>query len=120
MLDDNNSDKMYLKNFANLYKDLDLDRDGSITPFEVGSYFTRNEYIICRPIREEVLTYLKNKIEESFRPLYRFLDANKNKQITNEDDNVLFESLDTNKDKVTDKKELAAGTDELFTKMCVT
>ena len=72
---------------------MDRDQDSTTTILEVQAYFSANRYLICRPIRSEVIK--------------RQADVQKNLklQVSNGYD-TLFNKLNTHKDTILDEKDL--------------
>jgi len=47
------------REMVKFYKDMDIDNDGQASTLEIEVWFKRNEYIICRPWRKEIIEMLK-------------------------------------------------------------
>jgi hypothetical protein len=50
-----------------VFNAMDLDGDTHPTDVEIAAYLTRNQYLICRPLRDLVLTELDKKANKAFR-----------------------------------------------------
>ena len=77
---------------------MDLDNSFTINPVEISAWFTRNQYIICRPHRKLVLARLSLTQTKYLHPLFSLLDADSNGQINVKDVEPALIKLDRNKD----------------------
>lgn len=57
----NYEDREFLSNLNKMYILLDLDKSGKTSSLELASVFKRNEYILCRPFRNEILNNLEQQ-----------------------------------------------------------
>ena len=55
ILDTDGNKKLSMEEFKHFYGQMDLDKDTIVNRLEVGAWFKRNEYIICRPWRSQVI-----------------------------------------------------------------
>ena len=58
ILDLNNDGFLVLYEYKALFQLMDLDADRTLSPVEVGSWFKRNEYLICGQFREQSFSKL--------------------------------------------------------------
>lgn len=82
-----------ISNMSLIYDMLDLDKDGKVSKLETSAWLKRNEYIVCRPFRNEILAGLKQEYAKSFSLLIEFLDADRNGKINVRDVSSLFTVL---------------------------
>ena len=118
MLDTDLDGKMNLVEFTYFYRMMDFDKNGVVDKVEVVAWYKRNEYIICRPFRDDVVDDLKVKEKEELAPLFKFLDANNDIYVTAKDVPFAIKNLDTNEDGIVSHAEFKAKTDGIFTKYC--
>ena len=118
MLDSDLDGKMNLVEFQYFYRMMDFDKNGLVNKLEVVAWYKRNEYIICRPFRENVIDDLKVKEMEELAPLFKFLDANNDIYVSPKDVPYAISNLDTDKDGTVSHAEFKAKTDGIFTKYC--
>lgn len=97
---------------------MDLDNDIDVNKLEVAAWVRRNEYVICRPLRDKVLGDLQKQTLKTYHPLFIFLDADSNKVINKTDVSTLVRKLDTNNDFMISHKNFKDATDKMFAKIC--
>lgn len=88
---------------------MDLNKDVFLSIWEIGAWFTLNEYAICGPFKTEVLSRLDNDEMDSIRPFSEFIDL---------DNDVNIAKMDTNKDGILSKFELEVISGPLIKQMC--
>ena len=59
IIDVDGNGKLSAREMVKFYKDMDIDNDGQASTLEIEVWFKRNEYIICRPWRKEIIEMLK-------------------------------------------------------------
>lgn len=79
-----------------MYRLMDLNSDGTISPMEASAWFKRVEYMVCKDHRffVEDIAYVDSQV-----PFYDLLDADKNGEIDPFDVIVALEKIDMNEDK---------------------
>jgi len=80
--------------FEAAWNSMNLDNNPQVSSLEVAAYFTRNQYIVCRPLREKVLRALKQQERDMFKSLFYFLDADSNRKINTADVDVALRMWD--------------------------
>ena len=88
--DTDHDGKVQPTELARALQSMDLDGDGDPTNLEIAAYLTRNQYILCRPIRILVFRELDKLIKKKTMKLFKFLDADKDRKINDSDPQKLF------------------------------
>jgi Ca2+-binding EF-hand superfamily protein len=103
LLDTDQNGQLNYKEFLAFWRMMDLDNSFTINPVEISAWFTRNQYLICRPHRKIVLERLNIAEHKYLHPLFRFLDADSSLQIDAKDVIPALIRLDRNNDKKIDR-----------------
>ena len=109
ILDSNGDGFLDFKEYKQIYVQMDLNKDVFLSIWEIGAWFTLNEYAICGPFKTEVLSRLDNDEMDSIRPFSEFIDL---------DNDVNIAKMDTNKDGILSKFELEVISGPLIKQMC--
>ena len=72
------------QNIHQAVKNMDFDKDNKTIALEVAAYLTRNQYIVCRPIRDRILqsevqpiSVKKDSITQMLHNAFALLNPNK-------------------------------------------
>jgi len=97
---------------------MDLDKDTTVNRTEVAAWFKRNEYIICRPFRSQVIKKLKEIETIAASDIFKFFDANNDSRIDGGDVSQAIAKLDTNLDGVISHGELMPKVHKMVAPKC--
>ena len=100
ILDQDGDEKFTKKELQNLYNDMDMDlmRKNEPSLVEVTAFFSRNSYIVCRPMRTAILDDARKLKLKVTRDFMKFLDADDNKKIELGDAGTRILASDSNGD----------------------
>ena len=120
------------REFSQARKLMDLDNNGNTTLLEVSAYFAANNYLICRPLRADIISthvdYLSNlqlQVTSGYVSLFYMLDTNKNlkdpQTLDSSDLPLIFDnetSHFTHTDEIVSKKNWETATKSTLRAMC--
>lgn len=75
VLDSDSTDTLNSVEFQTFYGMMNLDGNTKVTELEVDAWFTRNEYVVCRPWRYEAILALSERERESKKVVWEFVDS---------------------------------------------
>ena len=74
--------------FASANTKMDLDQNGKVDFIEVEAYFAANNYLICRPLRDEIIyrhddavTSLNLKVDHAYKTLFTLQKQGNNSDV---------------------------------------
>ena len=71
--------------FIWFYAAMDRNRDGVIKRREAIRWYKRNEHLLCRPYRKDIVLHLRARESSKKNQLFTFLDANHDSRINGQD-----------------------------------